>query len=41
MAKLTGPLAACAHEGDGQPFAVARRAVHQFDAATGERRESA
>jgi len=40
IAKLTGRLAACAREGESQPFAVARRAVHLFDAATGERRRA-
>jgi multiple sugar transport system ATP-binding protein len=38
VSKLSGRMGACAREGEGQPFAVARSAMHLFDAATGARR---
>ena len=40
IAKLSGSIAASAREGERQAFAVARRAVHLFDAATGARRSA-
>jgi multiple sugar transport system ATP-binding protein len=40
IARLAGRHSRCAREGENQPFAVPRRALHTFDADTGARRRA-